>query len=166
MGEQCDRGGVGSYVAFRKVDVVVMGFAECGDGALKVVEAERELFFVLAGFSCLEVEDKLLNLADFEDAFTLVDLEARGHIDLPLCGTLANVSENDGFFIVEFNGYEAEVQDVGEVKDSAAALGADGDDELLAFGDDHEVVSVVALGFGEELDDVGDFHSWRNFRGK
>lgn len=143
-----------------------MSFTECGDGALKVIEAERELFFVLTGFSCLKVEDKLLNFADFEDAFAFVDLEARGHIDLPLCGALADVSENDGFFIVEFNGHEAEVQDVGEVKDSAAALSADRDDELLALGDDHEVVSVVALSFGEELYDVCDFHSWRNFGGK
>lgn len=150
-------------MAFRKIDVVVVSFTKCGDGALKVIEAKRELFFILAGFSCLKVEDKLLNLTDFEDTFTLVYLEARRHVDLPLCGTFTDVSENYGFFIVEFNGYEAEVQDVGEVKDSAAALGADGDDELLALGDDHEVVGVVALCFREELDDIGDFHSGRNF---
>ena len=39
------------------------------------------------------------------------------------------------------------------------AYGNDWDDELLPFGDDHEVVAVVDLGFGGEADDEGDFHA-------
>lgn len=39
--EEGDRGGVSSYVTLGEVDIVVVGFTECGDSALKVIEAER-----------------------------------------------------------------------------------------------------------------------------
>lgn len=91
MGEEGDGGGVGGYMTLGKVDVVVVSLAECGDRALEVVKAKRELFFVFAGFRGFKVEDQLLNLAHFEDTLALVHLEARRHVELPLGGAFADI---------------------------------------------------------------------------
>ena len=112
------------------------------------------------------MEDELLDLADFEDTFTFRYVEAGWGFDLPLGCFLTDVPENDWLLVVVFDGYQAKVKLIWEVKNGSAAHSSDGDDELLAFGDDHEVVGVVALGLWEELYNVRYLHSRGNFARK
>ena len=149
-----------------EVDIVVVSFTECGDSALKVIEAKGQFFLVLTGFSGFEVEDQLLNFTNFENTLALINLEARRHVQLPFCGAFTDISENYGLFVVELHWNKSKVQHIWEVKDCTAALSTDWHDELLTLGDDHEVVCVVALSFGVEFDDVGDLHTGRNFGGE
>ena len=140
-----------------------MGFAEGGDSGLERVITENELFLVLASLSGLKVEDQLLNLSNLKDAFGLADWETWWSLYLPLGGLLADVSEDDRFFVVVLYGHQTEVKLVWEVEDRSAAHRANGHNELLTLRDHHQIVRVVALRLREELNDVGDFHAWGDF---
>jgi hypothetical protein len=99
------------------------------------------------------------DLADFEDAFVLADAEVVRHGNLPLGGLLTDVSDDDWLLSLVLDRHKAEVKLVGEVQHGAATPGPDRNDELLALGHHHQVISVVGLGLRREFDDVGDIHS-------
>jgi hypothetical protein len=90
-------------------------FAEGGDGGLERVVTEDEFFLILTRLSGFEVEDQLLYLSNFKDAFGLANLEAGWSSYLPLGGFFTNVSKNDRFFIVIFYWHQPKVELVGEV---------------------------------------------------
>lgn len=69
MGEKSNGGGVGRDLSFGEIDIVIMCFAEGGDSGLERVVAENEFFLIFARLSGFEVENQLLNLSNFKDAF-------------------------------------------------------------------------------------------------
>ena len=137
VGEESDRGGVGRDLCLGEIDVIVVRFAEGGDGSLERVIAENKLFLILARLGGFEVEYELLDLSDLKYALALADLEAGWGFYMPLSGLFANVSEYDRFLVVVLHGHQAKVELVREVEDSSAAHCADGHNKLLALSNDH-----------------------------
>lgn len=152
-------------VRLRKVHVVIVRLAENRNDCLQVVVAQDDLVLVDARLLRNELEDQLLTLADFKDAFVLAEVEARRRLDLPLRGLLADVPDHDGLLGHVLHRYLTEVEDVWEVKHGSAAYGPDGHDELLSLGEDHEVIRIVRLGLGRELDQERDLHAWSHAAG-
>ena len=160
MAEERDGSGLCVDVALRQVDVVVVGFAEDGDLCLEPIVLQGQLFSVLSCFLWHKKEDNLRDLSYLQDALALADAEIVWHCNLPLGGLLADVADDDGLLGLILDGNEAKVKLVGEVKHCATTTSADGHNELFALSHDHQVIRVVGLRLGRELDDVGDVHPW------
>ena len=143
MREQSDARRFSVDVALGEVNVVVMRLTEDWDLGFEPVVLQCELFAILTGLLWHEVEHDLGDLAHLEDALALADLEVGGHRDLPLCGLLADVADDDGLLGLVLDGHQAEVQLVGEVKHGTAATGSNGHYELLALSHNHQIIAVV-----------------------
>ena len=65
MGKQCYWGRICVYVAFWKVNVVVVGLSNDWNISFQAVVAEEEFFLILSSLLGNKVEDQLLCLPNF-----------------------------------------------------------------------------------------------------
>lgn len=149
-------------VPLRQVDIVVVGFSHDGDLCFQTVVRKGQLFGKFAGFLRHKVEHELFRLAHLQNAFSLVDLEAVWDRQRPFCGLLTDVADHDRLFSFVFDGDQAVVELVWEVEHGATPPSPDGHNEFFALSHDHQIVGVVAFGFGAERDHVADVHPWGN----
>ncbi len=105
-------------------------------------------------------------LADGQDAVVGRDAEGRVDVQRELGVAVADVADEQALGVEVLDGAggaQREVDLVGEVEDGARADALDRDDELLALRAHDQLVVVVLVLFGKELDLVDDGQAGTHF---
>lgn len=89
------------------------------------------------------MEHYLLSVANIQNSLSFVNFEADWHVDLPLGGLLADISDHHGLLGLVFDGDESKVELVWEVEHCTAASGPNGHYEFLSFCHNHQIVGII-----------------------
>lgn len=120
-------------VSLREVDVIIVTITDYGDQGLMFVVCEYHLIAVGARLLRTKLKHQLLTLSHVKDTFSLVQLEAVRHFNMPFSGLLTNIADHHRLLSGVFHWHCTEIDSLWEIEKGSASDGADRDDKFLSF---------------------------------